>query len=212
MAVKKRSAKTKGGKDPRSASRGLDPRLLWAGGILVALLLLMEAMVLLKGTRGPAGTAGTPDPSQKAYKVLNFDGIKTLKATAGWNQDGSNDPSRDKAVGGEGLRIRGKAFRKGIGTHAPSEIVFDLGGKVSKFTCLVGADEGGGGSDRVIFRVLADGQELFKSPVMTTGQEALPVEVQLEGKKELTLKVDYGPGADSWGHADWVDLKFIRSR
>jgi cytochrome c553 len=49
----------------------------------------------------------------------------------------------DRNVSGQPLKVGGTAFANGIGTHAPSVIVFDLPAGVTRFQCKAGVDNGG---------------------------------------------------------------------
>jgi hypothetical protein len=141
---------------------------------------------------------------------LEFNGIKSKWGYSGWAVDGGANPSVNKGIMGGDLVINGQVYRKGIGTHAPSEIVFDLGKKVRRFSCRVGANETGRDLERIYFRVLADGKKLFRSPIMAYNTPAIPVDLDVTDVEELSLKVDYVAN-DSWGHADWVDIKFEKA-
>jgi len=207
MAKKPKVRSTKGAARSRKGFPWKGP---WGVILLVVGVLLLAEILWVTFGKG-SSSAGSQGAGQgKSGASFKIDGFSTLRATAGWSRDGSNQPVKGKAIGDGPLRVHGKHFKDGIGTHADSEIVFDLGGRASRFTCQVGADEGGGSSDRVIFRVLADGKELFKSPVMTVEMDALPVDLDLTGVKELLLKVEYDAGSNSWGHANWLDPKFFK--
>jgi hypothetical protein len=161
----------------------------------------------------PAPKTGTNLPSTdygehpRMTLTLQFDGVKSKWGYSGWAVDGGANPNVNQGIMGGDLVINGQVYRQGIGTHAPSEIVFDLGKKVKRFSCRVGANETGRDLERVRFRVLADGKKLFQSPVMAYNMDAIPVDLDVGGVQELSLRVDYVEN-DSWGHADWVDIKF----
>jgi hypothetical protein len=152
-----------------------------------------------------------PVKDRRMNVSFEFDGVKTKWGYCGWAHDGSANPNRDKGIWGEPLNIGGTVFGKGIGTHAPSVIVFDLKGAkkpVTRFTCKVGVDDKAGSEASVIFRVFGDDKKLFESPVMREHDAALPVQVIFAGHQELKLEVDPVEPSASWDHADWVDIKF----
>ena len=140
--------------------------------------------------------------------TLEFNGIKSKWGYSGWSKDGAN-PNVNKGIYGGELTINGTTYKQGIGTHAPSEIVFALDGKVRRFSCQIGPDQSGGASDTIVFKVFGDGRNLFESPVMRQGM-VLPVNLDVTGVKELSLRVNY-VDSDSWGHADWVNVKFEKT-
>jgi hypothetical protein len=202
--------------------------------LLAVLLAAQGVRVALRSSGAPSKTAPAassiqaPPPGASASKPnadlpstdrgehprmtlsLEFNGIKSKWGYSGWAMDGGANPSVNKGIMGGDLVINGRVYRKGIGTHAPSEIVFDLGKKVRRFSCRVGANETGRDLERIYFRVLADGKKLFQSPTMAYNTPAIPVDLNVTGVEELSLKVDYVEN-DSWGHADWVDIKFEKA-
>ncbi len=140
--------------------------------------------------------------------TLDFNGIKSKSGYVGWSKDGSGNPEIDRNIVGDPLKVADKGFEHGIGTHAPSKIVFALNGRVKRFSCKVGADNGGGESDAVIFSVLADGKRIFKSHIMDPSMKPVPVDVETKGAKELSLQVKYAHGHSEKGWADWLEPKF----
>ena len=89
-------------------------------------------------------------------------------ARAGWWRNGDRLPRRDRDIEDNPMRLGNKTYRKGIGTHAPSEIVYALKGKYVRFQATVGAPEQGG---TVVFRVLGDDKLLFDSGILRNGLE-----------------------------------------
>lgn len=122
--------------------------------------------------------------------------------------DGESKPSLDKSFSGNTLKIKGTEYQHGIGTCAPSEIIFSLDGTVKRFSCLAGPDAGGGETDTVVFKVYGDGKKLFESPVMKAGSDAIPIDLNVSGVEQLHLHAVYGGDSREQGHADWVNVKF----
>ncbi|MCL1632950.1 NPCBM/NEW2 domain-containing protein, partial [Sporolactobacillus sp. CPB3-1] len=127
--------------------------------------------------------------------------------TTGWGSI-----QRDRSVDGNTLTLAGDSgpirFDKGIGTHANSEIVYDLSGKGYKtFHAQVGVDqEAGGGS--VDFQVLADKEKVFDSGKMTKSTPAKTVDVDLSSIDKLKLIVTDADDGNGNDHADWADARF----
>ncbi|MFJ7737184.1 NPCBM/NEW2 domain-containing protein [Lysinibacillus sp. NPDC097287] len=126
--------------------------------------------------------------------------------------------NKDKASVGESIKVlvngEIKEFAKGIGTHASSEIVYDLEGKnYDYFETLVGVDRNivENNKSSVTFKILADGEEVYNSGVMNYNTEAKLVRLPVKGVKNLTLIAsDSGNGNES-DHADFADAKFYIS-
>jgi beta-galactosidase len=112
----------------------------------------------------------------------------------------------DKNYGDTDLTVAGTLYERGIGTHAPSELVFALEGKRSKFTALVGMDDKGGPTASAQFKILLDGREAFASGPKLAGEPATPVTLDVSKVKELRLITeDIGNGAQG-DHADWANV------
>lgn len=116
-------------------------------------------------------------------------------------------PRRNRSVDGAPLKIGGKTFAAGLGTHASSTLDLRLDGNAIRFRAMVGVDDETNGVGTVRFRVIVDGKTRFDSGVMRGNQAAKAVEVDLKGAKTLRLEVDdAGDGIDH-DHADWADAR-----
>src|SRR5262245_26714304 len=72
----------------------------------------------------------------------------------------------DRGCQGEDISIAGKRYPWGIGVHATSELTFDLNGRFREFLSDAGVASRMGDQGSVVFTVLGDQKELFKSPVV----------------------------------------------
>jgi hypothetical protein len=126
--------------------------------------------------------------------------LAPLSASQGWGQLATN-----RSVWGKPLQIGERRFAHGLGTHAASELVYELAPGSERFEAWVGVDaamrqyEGAS----VVFKVLADGRELFDSGVMKAGTPAKRVSVAVAGADELTLVVTDAGDGGKCDHADW---------
>ncbi|MCX6937961.1 MAG: NPCBM/NEW2 domain-containing protein [Verrucomicrobia bacterium] len=98
-----------------------------------------------------------PPPPVELLKPLTVETAASVKQQHGKAQT-------DKSYGNGPLTIAGTLYDQGIGTHAPSELVFALDGKRSKFTALVGMDDKGGPTAPAQFKVLLDRQRPPRRP------------------------------------------------
>jgi len=128
-----------------------------------------------------------------------LDGLDLSGMSRGWG-----DVHARQSVEGNPLKIGGRVFGRGIGTHAPSEWWVDPGGGARRFTAWVGVDDEKEGCGSVVFRVWVDGKVAFDSGVMRPADPARSVDVDLVGAKRLRLEV--GDGGDDYDcdHADWA--------
>ena len=114
-----------------------------------------------------------------------------------------------RSVEGNPIRIGGRRFERGLGTHANSVIVYKLDGSFRFFSAWVGVDDEKGGAGTVVFRVFVDGRKVFDSGVMRGGEPPKRVLVRIERARELRLVVtDAGDGI-TCDHADWADAKLL---
>ena len=95
-------------------------------------------------------------------------------------------------------------YKKGIGTHANSTIIYDLNKNFSKFSTDYGIDTEAGAAASVYFKVYGDDKLLFTSPKVTKFDLPRHMEINIKGVKKLQLDVtDAGDGIKD-DHADWL--------
>ena len=124
--------------------------------------------------------------------------------TAGWSV-----PKADHEIANGPLSIAKQPFAHGVGTHATSKFRVDVAGAATRFKAQVGVDDSAGSQGSVEFIVSGDGQTLWQSGVMTGGQAAKAVDVDLTGVKTLVLRVTDGGDGESNDHADWADAQIV---
>jgi alpha-galactosidase len=122
--------------------------------------------------------------------------------SAGWSV-----PKTNRGVMGQPISIGGQRYAQGVGTHAPSTLHIAVQGQAKRFLAQVGVDDSAQTAGSVQFHVLGDGRLLWKSKVMTGGQPAQPVEVDLAGINTVTLRVTDAGDGSSHDHADWADAR-----
>ena len=127
--------------------------------------------------------------------------IPSSSATIGWGSIG-----KDVAVMRTPLRMNGVTYKKGIGTHAASDIRYDLQGRCSRFQATVGVDDYVS-RGTIRFQVWADGRTLYDSGIMTGVYPGVPVSVDVSGRDELRLVVTDGGDGIGSDHADWAEAR-----
>ncbi|WP_170065528.1 NPCBM/NEW2 domain-containing protein [Abditibacterium utsteinense] len=99
-------------------------------------------------------------------------------------------------------------LRFDLQTFVPNFGSLKTGGRAKQFSAWVGVDdEVTAKSGSVVFRVLGDGRELFRSKVLHNGDEAERVEVALVGVKSLILIAGDAGGGDRNEHANWGEAQ-----
>jgi hypothetical protein len=92
---------------------------------------------------------------------------------------------------GNPMSLKGVAYSQGLGTHANSNIVYDLNGQYSVFLADIGVDdEESGNPAKVFLEVLGDGKLLYNSGVILTSSATEHVDVNVTGVQQLTLVID----------------------
>jgi hypothetical protein len=149
-------------------------------------------------------------PSRRAPReTVTIDGIYLdtldwVEATAGWGE-----VQRNRSVMGNMMMMAGRTFRRGLGTHAVSRIVYDVPPGYRRFAATIGCDREVY-SDSVVFVVQGDGRELFRSPLMRREGSLIEVAVGLKGVKRLDLIVEDGGNGIIADHANWADARLLR--
>jgi hypothetical protein len=116
----------------------------------------------------------------------------------------------DRSVRGGTFRLAGQSFDRGIGTQSRTILAYEIKPGDRRFQALVGVDDRAGPLGSVVFRVLTDSAERFKSPPLTENDAPRAVDVDLKGAKHLILITEYGDRGDVRDLADWVEARIIR--
>jgi hypothetical protein len=116
----------------------------------------------------------------------------------------------DRTVDGHLFHLGGQTFDRGLGTQSRTLLAYRLEPRDRRFQALVGVDERAGPLGSVVFRVLLDGKERFRTPAMTDHDGPRAVDVDLAGAKLLILVTEFGDRGDVRDLADWVEARIIR--
>ncbi len=125
---------------------------------------------------------------------------------------------RDRSVDHRGtpLQIGDRTYRKGLGVHSNSRLVFDLQPQDRLFQAWIGIDTTGRPSNNrpdfgsVVFKVVVDGEKKFDSGDMNWQKPARRIEIPVKGASRLELIVEEGQGAHILDRANWADARLIR--
>ena len=106
------------------------------------------------------------------------------------------------------MTIAGRHFRRGLGVHAVSEVVYALNGGYTTFEALVGMDGANRGTGD--FEVWVDGTKRWESGRMTWEDAPQAVRVDISGGLELRLRVGDGGDGITGDHANWAEARLLR--
>jgi len=132
-----------------------------------------------------------------------LDSLEPESASQGWGSLRKNQSVWEKP-----MTVNGTRYLRGLGTHAPSRIVYRLDGKYRRFQCWAGADWAT--SPTVTFEVLVDGVKRWESGSMKRDTPAKRVDLDVAGAKTLELVTGDGGNGLASDHADWADAKLLR--
>jgi|GEM_PF-5308880 len=136
------------------------------------------------------------------------DTIRLSSLDVSYTRQGWGQPHRDRTVVGDTLRLAGKAYEYGLGTHSDSILWVDLAGDATRLKATVGLDDDSSGTvGSVRFFVYGDDKRLYDSGVIKAGQEPVPVDVNVSGVRRLALIVDDAGDGGISDHADWAEAR-----
>ncbi|MFC9677046.1 sigma-70 family RNA polymerase sigma factor [Streptomyces sp. NPDC056949] len=107
-----------------------------------------------------------------------------------------------------GLRVADKEYANGVTVHANSSVTIDLNRSCTAYDAFAGVDDMTLGTGAVRFSVFADGVRLWKSPVLRGGDPAVPVHLNLAGRKAIRLVTEPRTNLDSLAVGDWAESRF----
>lgn len=195
---------------------------MWKKRILS--ILLAAGMVMSMLTPAAAGVSDAAAVAEDGSKEKQFylSDLEWKSDYCGSLTDFPNGTGKDTAINGDPIRLMvdgvEKTFEKGLGTHAPSEIVYDIAGKGHKtFEAYAGVDlytlndHNNNSAEGVIgnFIVKIDGEVAAQSGEMNPTMDAHHFEVEIPADA-TTLTLVAETGSETWSDwADWADAKFI---
>ncbi len=108
------------------------------------------------------------------------------------------------------LRIKDRIYQRGLGHHAPGEILVDLSGRFKTFEADLGVQwQRGTNVASVVFEIYVDNEKRFQSGVMGELDPPQHVSISVEGGDVLRLVAgDAGDGI-TCDCADWADARLI---
>jgi hypothetical protein len=160
-----------------------------------------------EGPRIDAGKVTRPPLARRQAKDAWLDEIRPV-----YQQQDCGTLGLRQTFDANPLRLAGRKYERGLGTHANSEIRYRLDNGYTRLDAEVGVDDEKDGAGTVVFQVFTDGCKVFDSGVMRGKQAARKISVPLDGVEEMALVVtDAGDGI-TCDHADWADARLIGNR
>jgi hypothetical protein len=117
---------------------------------------------------------------------------------------------RNRSAANRPMQIGDQKFERGIGMHSQAALTYELPGPFSKLAAVIGIDRAVAPLGHVVFRVTADGKEVFNSGAVTGRDAPLAIDVPINGAKRVQLLVDFGEELDVGDQADWGNVRLIK--
>lgn len=118
----------------------------------------------------------------------------------------------DTDVAGQPLVVAGRAFKRGIGVHSYSRLVYPLDGTYKAFRTRYGINDSLVRAD-VTVRILVGEKTVHETKNVKAGVLSPVVVVDLPADaKELVLEVDYGQGIDVEDRLNWLEPALLREK
>jgi hypothetical protein len=123
---------------------------------------------------------------------------------------------------GVAIRVRGQTYPRGLAIHPPADatparLIYDLDGGWTRFTAQAAINDTSdfvvqgrrGNHSPLVFVVLGDGRELWRSREINTGDAPQPFDVAITGVRRLELRVDIA-GVFHCCQSVWLDPALSR--
>ncbi len=140
--------------------------------------------------------------------------LNWTSATSGYGPV-EKDRSNGESGGNDGrvLTLNGVTYAKGLGVHAPSEVIYNLGGQYTNFSTDIGIDDeiGNGSCGTVSFDIYVDNVLVYSSGTMTPATATKSVSLNVSGKQTLKLVVTTAGDNYNCDHADWAGARLTGS-
>jgi hypothetical protein len=154
-------------------------------------------------------TAPLPSPTPSISGPVTYAGdLEWLQQHNGWGPPEIDRSNGERAPDDGGrIDVGSVAYDHGIGVHAPSRIVIDLGGRCSLFLAHVGLDEEVEDQGSVVFEIWGQGERLATSGLVRGPQPPVLLAAEVTGLDRLALVVKPGGDGPAFDHADWGDAR-----
>ncbi|MEO8099121.1 MAG: DUF1800 family protein [Acidobacteriota bacterium] len=149
-----------------------------------------------------ASVSSLPEP----VYLSSLTPVLSLNGWGPYEKDLSNGEAR--ARDGQGIKIDGVRYARGLGVHAASDVRYQLLGKYKTFFADLGIDDEVTNHGSVLFEVWVDGVRKFASEMLDGTRHIVPIIVDVTGKNELRLVV-LGGDDISYDHADWAGARVV---
>ena len=154
-----------------------------------------------------ASASNAAPPSMQERGELYLDELRPISATQGFGE-----LSLARSVDRNPLTIAGRVFEHGLGSHAPSKIIYEIPEGADSFEAFVGIDDETDKQGSIVASVLLDGKRVFESTVLRGGDAPAIVRVPLSAARRITLEASTTDAGQRFDHVDWGLARFVAAR
>lgn len=211
------------GTTPTPSSTLYTRPLIFTNGVALRTAAFKNGRAVCRESEGAFSKLGSLPPAPEVF----IGALKPVRSVGfGHSYGGSvrysgntQAPQKDRSNLGHPIKVNRHEYARGLGVHAPNELVYQLKPEYKRFVALAGVDEHVVGISHgsnlaqypsVIFKVFIDGQEAAASPVMRMQSLAWRFNVEIpQGSQMISLvAMDAGDGSRE-DFADWANAGFI---
>ena len=132
--------------------------------------------------------------------------LRPLSVSQGWGELGA-----DQTVDGNPVRLDGQTYARGVGTHAPARILYEIPEGYAWFEAVVGVDDETGGRGTTVASIVLDGRPVYQTPELRGGGSAAIARIPLEGARQIQLEASATADGQRFDHVSWADARFLPS-
>lgn len=147
--------------------------------------------------------AATPAPPP-TLDALYLSDLPALSARQGWKS-----LQRDRSVSGATLRISGRLYLKGLGTHAPARLEFAVPEGVREFRTFAGIDGAARRSGSATVTVELDGVPAGPPLRIDGGAAPQAIALPVTGVRRVALIAEDAGDGRRGDHVDWALARFV---
>jgi len=132
---------------------------------------------------------------------MYLDTLAPIRANIGYGQLGTGG---SLGYEGKSVQVKRQHYRHAFSTHPPARLIFNLGGRFSRFSCQVALnDDVPSGASHADFSLLADGRQVAAATHVVAGASPRTIQANIAGTQHLELVVR----TSRWEycHAVWLD-------
>ncbi len=164
-------------------------------------------MILLTLMFTVIGLGALADAPQAHYLDEHLSLI--VQHNQGWGVMGINGAAHEATKAAEPLQIGTTPYKRGIGIHAPSQTLIELGGMYERFEAQVGVQKQQYDSASIRMSILADGKRIYQSKIMRNGDKPVALSLKVKGVQMMQILTDDAGDGLSCDMPVLCDARFI---